>query len=318
MFEKKSQGDDSGPKPTSFFDGLAKFWIFGVLISLLLLIESKHFAAYPDMELFVKEFAFALLISCLFGLTIEKVQRTEFIRLVTEERDALKKDVFLYAYGSNLHEQVRAEIRSGILESPYYRKNLVIDWEFCAPEDDTHLCIKKRNSYTLVNNGSEEKDWNFKFTQIGADDLKGIADGQFVVLKVTRETGDTKVYKEADMQKELDDPGHPHMRQIGTIIRLKASESVAIFYEVMQTRKLYGEDKHSSKDAVVGITKVKLRFPAKSEFEVTVSCKTKSLHQAPDSDAPTLYSFEYQGGLLPYQGISISWSPKTVATSPTT
>ena len=119
-------------KDQKFLTGIQFLWVLAIVLALALLrlIDSPLFVCHPHWELFLRELAFALLIASLFALTIEHTQRKQFVDLVNEERKALQKDVFLYAYGSNLHEDIRQEMRSSLLEQAFYRHGVSIDWEF--------------------------------------------------------------------------------------------------------------------------------------------------------------------------------------------
>jgi hypothetical protein len=248
-----------------------------------------------------------MLISAIFGLTLEQIQRTEFIRLVTEERKVLKKDVFLYAYGSNLPEQIRSQIQETILTQAFSRYDLLMEWEFCEVSGNPELLqVKKRYSYVVVNQSNETKSWPFSFAQIGADEQKAIATSTFGVLRIRR--GESyEEYKEGRLKTE-EPPDQPHTKKFSIAIDIPAHESLGVYYEVLQMRKMYGEDKYSSKEPISGTTKVKLHFPL--DFDVTVVCKTKSLALAPDNEPYRRYSYEWKEGMLPYQGISVSWSKK--------
>src|SRR5205085_5221872 len=95
-----------------------------------------------------------------------------------------------------------------------------------------------------------------------------------------------------------------------TSIRVSGRERVRILYELTQCRRVWGDDKFSSREMMIGTAKVKLTFPETPEFEVTVSCKQKPLRAAPNGDPPRVYSFEFEEGMFPHQGIVVSWSLK--------
>lgn len=130
---------------------------------------------------------------------------------MTEEREVLKRDVFLYAYGSNLPDPIRQEIRSSILNQTFYRNDLIVDWEFSLVEGNTELmAVKKRYSYIVKNNSSDKREWTFSFVQIGADALKSVAGAAFVFLRITRGQ-DTVQYLPAQLFSETT-PDQPHTR----------------------------------------------------------------------------------------------------------
>lgn len=288
---------------------MGKGWVLGCIVALVLLgsTELPLFVSHPGWKLFIEECSFALVISCVFGLTIERVQRREFVRLVTEEREILKRDVFLYAYGHNIPDDVKEEIREQILNQSFYRRDLTIEWEFSSiPDKPDFLQVKKEYSYELVNNSSENKDWEFRFSQIWADDEKDVAECKFSVIKIQR--GNEITVLQSRQMEKCQPPTQPHCRQFATMIKTKAQEHIRIYYQLMQLRRLYGEDGYNPSLPVSGRTTVRLRLPSTPAFQVTVSCKTQALKEGADSAPPTRYSYYLAEGLLPYQGITISWS----------
>ena len=287
-----------------WFRGLRLIWFVSAVVALGILwgIEHPIFQYHQQIQLLLRELAFALLISSVFGLTIEKIQRTEFIRLVTEERDELKRDVFLYAYGYNLPDQIREEIRKKALNSNFYRQNLTLDWEFSNPDQNDLMRVKKRYSYTLINNSDLPQAWPFRFVSIGADDPKGALESKFHTLKVRRKGGAITECTPAPQESQ------PHKRVFETSIQIAAHEEVFIHYEITHVRRPNGDDNYSSREMIVGITRVRLRFPEGSKFDASASCKQSALTNAPDGEPSTLYSFELTEGMFPHQALVIGWS----------
>src|ERR1700722_5252851 len=70
------------------------YLIMGAIAVVLLAVSELRFFYdhHPHWQIFVKEIAFALIIAVLYGMTIEKYQRQEFVRLVNKEREDLKRD----------------------------------------------------------------------------------------------------------------------------------------------------------------------------------------------------------------------------------
>jgi hypothetical protein len=293
----------------SWFRGLRLLWFISSVVALALLwfIDLPFFLCHPHWQLLLRELAFALLISAVFGLTIEQIQRKEFINLVNEERKNLKQDVFLYAYGFNLPEQIREEIRNSVLKSVFYRRNLVLEWEFMSPTNDELLRVKKRYTYTLVNTSDQEQTWPFRFGLIGADDVKGVQESSIDLMRLRDQRGKVTEIKPEQIAIEQS-PGQHHERAFSFSFKVDPREEMEVHYEMTTRRRLYGDDNYSSKHMIVGVTKVKLRFPEKSTFEVTASCKQRKLEHAPDHDPPTVYSYEMPEGMYPHQAIAISWS----------
>jgi hypothetical protein len=278
-------------------------------LSLLAVTELRFFDVHPHLQLFLKELAFALLIAGVFGLTIERVQRTEFVKLVTEERDALKKDVFLYAYGHNIPEEIREEIRNTILRERFYRRDLSIEWEFSElPNGGEFLSLKKEYSYFVVNNSAEDGDWPFRFIQISASDKAVVTETEFNILRIEHD-GEISQWQSSELEEERP-PDHPHMRRLSTMFRVRAQQTVHVYYMLTEKRKWADEDKYSARQPVVGKTTVRVRVLSPLSLDVSVACKSQPLRAAPDSSPPNKYSWHMEEGLLPHQGITIGWSPK--------
>lgn len=284
----------------------------GISLVLLGVTHLPFFETHPHWQLFLKEVAFALLIACIFGITIERVQRREFVKLVTEEREVLKRDVFLYAYGHNIPEEIREEIRSRILYEPFYRRDLTIEWEFSEiPNEPEALSLKKEYSYLLVNNSAEDRDCPFEFTQIGVADQSTLGETEFNVLRIQHKDKVTE-WRSKDMKEERP-AAQPHMRKFSTMFRVQAQQTVHIYFAIRANRKQADEDNYSSRHPVAGKTTVRLRILPPLRLDVTVACKTQPLRIATDSEPPNKYSYYIEEGLLPYQGIIISWASKEVA-----
>src|SRR4029077_19244112 len=163
-------------------------FLLAIGIGLLIVAEQKFFYTnHPHWQLFIKEVAFAVFIASFFSLTIEKYQREEFIKLVNQEREDLKRDIFLYAYGHDLPEDIQQEIKKSILSEPFYRKDCQIDWEFSLPTDGTDsLLLVKKYSFDVINGTSQAQKWKFNFTQVTAAEKKILEESQFKFLRIQR------------------------------------------------------------------------------------------------------------------------------------
>lgn len=257
------------------------------------------------IRVFMRDVSFALLISCVFGLTIEFVQRAEFVRLVTKEREHLKDDVFLYALGHNIPEEVRQEIRSRILHQPFHRRDLEINWTFAELSSEPGMIsLKKEFSWTVVNTGAEDADFEFKYTQISATLGRQT---KFGVLRVKYDNGWTDIERSA-AEMEEEKGTQPHEKKLRTEFKVPARSTARAYYSVDEERGSADEDNYSARHAVVGTTKVQVDILPPLSLEITVSCKTNRLTPAINSKPPERYSYTFNEGLLPYQGIIIGWS----------
>jgi hypothetical protein len=278
-------------------------------LGILLVTEKAFFYnQHPHWQTFLKEFAFALIISSIFGATIEKYQREEFVKLVNSEREGLKQDIFLYAYGHAIPEQIRDEIRESILKAPCYREHLRIEWEFSEiPENAELLKVEKKYTYVLKNNTPQVQKYPFRFVQITASEKEALTETKFECLKV-REEGKTQEFNQAGMNQERP-PGEPHTHKFFKDLEVQAGKSLEIYYAVTERRRRYADDMYGPSQPVVGRTTVIMRVQHPLKLELSASCKAKTLASGPDHDPPRRYSWYLDEGLIPFQGIAVSWSP---------
>jgi len=174
-------------KTASHWIGQNWYIVLSALGLVILVVTEKAFFydKHPHWQTFLKEFSFALIISSIFGATIEKYQREEFVKLVNSEREGLKQDIFLYAYGHAIPEQIRDEIKENILKAPFYREHLRIEWEFSEIPGNTDLLkLEKKYTYVLKNNTLQTQNYPFRFVQITASEKEALTETQFECLKV--------------------------------------------------------------------------------------------------------------------------------------
>src|SRR3989442_4027571 len=186
-----------------------KAYLFMLALAVVFLgtAELPFLEAHPHWQIFIKEVAFALILATLFAFTVERYQRQEFVKLVNKERDDLKKDIFVYAYGHDIGDQIREAMKVDILRCPFQKENLRIDWEFSELEGNAdHVLLKKRQIYTLRNTTPAKQDYIFEFIQFSASEQDAIASKVFECLKVKTGTEATKQFKEAELLSSRTEP----------------------------------------------------------------------------------------------------------------
>lgn len=286
--------------------------LIGLIAALVILwvTEQPFFLCHPDWQLFLKEVAFAGLIACIFGFTIERIQRREFVKLVEEERKTLKQDVFLYAYGHNIPDETKEEIRRSILEEPFFRRDFTATWRFSAlPGQPDYLHVAQEYKYVLVNKTPNNLFRDFRFTQTGAEYKGAVTYSKFVLVKVQRHDKTIEQWEAKDMTLK-EDADKPHMMQLSTRFPVAGNEEVRVYYQIEQVRRIVGDDLVTPSQPVVGTITVSLEAPLELDLEFTVACKSRQLTTALESQPPLRYCYNFTGGMLPYQGIGISWSPR--------
>jgi hypothetical protein len=282
-----------------------RYWFtmsMGVIF--LFVLERPFFYDYhPHMQIFFEELAFALILASLFGLTVEKYQREEFVALVKNERVELKRDVFLYAYGHTIPDQIRQEIRDTILDCPFHRENLRIDWKVAKSGlGDESVLIEKRYAYSLINDTKEQQEYHYSLTQVTAD--RGLRGVHSHSVKIRLADKSEKILKSKPTEADDD-----HLQTLETVIPMNPGEVIEVCVTMVATRRSYGDDTYSSKHPVVGQTTINFRAEGGLALKASASCKGTKCAIRTDDDRPNFYAWEINEGLLPFQGIVIGWSP---------
>jgi len=290
----------------NFIAAKAYYFLFGLAVVLLGSSELRFFEHHPHWQIFVKEVSFALLIAMLFSFTVERYQREEFVKLVNKERDDLKKDIFVYAYGHDIGDQVREAMKADILKCPFQKENLRIDWEFSEIAGNSeYILLKKRQIYTLRNTTPTRQDYTFRFLQFTASEQDVLVSKVFESLKTQTPTKGHQ-FKETDLSftgKE------PHERSLEQDFTLGPNEPMEIFFCHTETRRKFGDDSWESIHPIVGVTEIKMLVNEPLRLEISAACKGKPLETTAQHDPPRRFDFRMKEGLLPYQGFAFSWSP---------
>jgi hypothetical protein len=286
--------------------------IFISFVILIIVEEIPVFNVHPHWRMFAVETAFAGIISSTIGLTIDRYQRQEFSKLVTDERIELKRDVFLYAYGFSLHEHIRDEIRQGILDSSFQRRDLEITWVFSPmPGRQDYLLLTKQHDFILENITAQDQTFSFQVNQITASEKEVLIANELECVKERRTGGKEVTYGPSDM-KQVADSTDPHVKKVmlSKSFEIGPSEKVEFYYVMKEVRRAYADESYGCRHPIVGKTNIKIQVNPPLALDVSVACKGKSLKTLAQHSPPGLYALYLDEGLLPHQGISISWSPR--------
>jgi hypothetical protein len=281
--------------------------LIGVL--LLAVLERPFFHdSHPHVQIFFEELAFALILASLFGLTIEKYQREEFVRLVNSERADLKRDVFLYAYGHPLHEKIREEIRTDVLECPFHREKLRLDWRASRdPDGGEFIVIEKRYAYNLVNDTRNNQDYEYVLSQVTVD--RSLMQSHKVTIQRANKAA-------ISLESRPEAQTGEHLQTLKRELVVEPGETIKVCVTIVSKARTYGDDTYSSKHPIVGETTITFQAEGGLELKASATCKGRELDTRTEHSPPKLYSWEIDEGLLPFQGFTISWSPLENASTP--
>ncbi len=288
----------------------SKSWLITLLAGLIVLGITEHsfFSWHPHFQIFLKEVGFAAIIASVLGATIDRYQREEFVRLVNREREDLKRDVFLYAYGIDVPEQIRNEMKDKVLKQPLHRSNLRLSWEFSVADKPDFLRLEKQFTFTVYNKSAQTEIYHFAFQQITAAEEDILEETKFVRLRMEDRDGKIHEFMQGDLT-EVRDATNPHSRSLSKDFKIRPDESLVIHYEIDETRRIYTDEFYSPSQPTTGITLIDLRVNRPLELDISGACKAKRLEEGPAHDPPKRYAWKISEGIFPYQGIAISWSP---------
>jgi hypothetical protein len=252
--------------------------------------------SHPDVRLFIEELAFAMILAGLFSLTVEKYHREEFRKFVIDERDKLKRNVFLYAYGHNVSQQTREEIRD-LLECPFHRDELRLSWHFASvagtPEK---VRLTKRVTYVQRNGTMQAKPYKYSFHY------------NFAALEPGDEAPVQQVKIRRKGEPDISLPGEDGTMETEGIV-LAPGQGIEVSITLTEQRLTTGEDSYSSRHPLIGKTLVEASSEGDVNLQIEGFCKGRDLAERSDH-APLagLWGWQLEEGLLPFQSIVISWS----------
>jgi hypothetical protein len=120
-----------------------KLYVYGILLivsALALLIgffveNSADGVIWREMlGHLLTEVGIAGFVGFILALTFEKLSAEEFRKLASDERDAIKQDVFHYVFGHSIPQEIMSIIDKQILKTPLVRRNLRVEYVLEAVE----------------------------------------------------------------------------------------------------------------------------------------------------------------------------------------
>jgi len=262
----------------------------------LLAVQLPFFEVqHPRIRVFVEELSFALILAGLFSLTVEKYHREEFRKFVIAERDKLKRNVFLYAYGHNVSEQTRQEIRD-LLECPFHRDQLRLSWQFGSVAGDANkVRLTKRVTYIQRNGTMQPKPYRYQLHY------------NFAEPGNEKPTQTVRIRRAGEEDVNL--PGTKGEMETGYMEPLKPGEGIEVTIALTEERLLMGEDSYSCRHPIIGTTLVTATTEGGVNLKIEAYCKSKALLERTDHAPLNQFNgWQLDDGMLPFQGIVISWS----------
>jgi hypothetical protein len=288
-------------------------WVLVLLgVAVLLSVQFPFFQeVHKRAGAFIEELAFALVLAGLFSLTVEKYHREEFRRFVMVERRKLKRDVFLYAYGHAVAEETRQEIKDLILDCPFHRDQLRLEWHFAPVKDASDkVKVTKIFSYTQRNGTKTPQKYFYKLYQNTTKSvLKQVSENQTQTVKIRRNSTTEINLKKNHEQLSRDASEQTRELQTEEIGELQPGEEIYVSITITETRPIFSDDSYSSKHPVVGMTLVSVYAEEGLDLTAAAYCQAKALAERTEHNPPSIHAWQIRRGILPFQGVNVSWSP---------
>jgi hypothetical protein len=108
--------------------------------------------------------------------------------------------------------------------------------------------------------------------------------------------------------------GADQLRELQTdeVGDLQPGESIEVSVTISETRQISDDDSYSPKHPVVGSTLVTVYVEGGLALTASAYCKSEALEERTDHAPPRVYAWQMHSGILPFQGIMVSWSPMNV------
>jgi len=275
------------------------FWILALVgVALLPTLDQPFFAVcHRDLRTFLEELAFAAILAGVFGLTIEKYHREEFTKFVKKERAELKQNVFLYAYGHDVAEQTRQEMRS-LLECAFFREHVRLDWHLAPIEGKPDkLRVMKTFTYYQTNGTLEPQSYEYQLHVSNVSPELEPEERRTVAIKRNRKQDPLLNLPTADGKFES-----------GELGPIDPGERIEVSVTIEEVRLRTGDDSYTSRHPIIGITLVTVHVDPALDIRVKAFCKSRELIIRADHHPDRgIHAWELSQGTLPYQSIIVSW-----------
>jgi hypothetical protein len=291
-----------------------------VVISLVFLMASillDHFMQHPPPQVswlndrktlidLTRDLGFAFLIGLVIAITIERSARFEHNKMVEEQIRKIQADVLREVFQISTPKAVFDAIKSGVLDVPFQRKSfrVVVRMleELKATDGTVYIVIQLRVEYRIRNNSTNAKRYSIG-VEIERPPLKEFEDK----IKIVSVAVD-------DIQlspKQLEE-GHKLANDTKAFIRFSHQTDLQPGQE-KEILKIFRSIKQQNDHEILHVLhptdsmRVTLDFDT-SKFDV----EAYALHSRELTEAAgDLPGWRISDVLLPYQGINISWRPKT-------
>ena len=255
----------------------------------------------------IRDVGIALVIVGILSLPIEYYFRRRTERDAAILREEISKDVFHAALGYVFPEKIYDQVKAHVLEQPFLRKDykITVSVEPCEHAN----CMKTTLTLEFELHRLSDQLPLFKLQAIlEREDLPGIADtARFLGLKVESETRDNiESYTQAQLEQFLDD-SEPPLISLRKDVDMGRHECLRILIRGEQYQPMRNFSMWLMTCMTENLT-VFYSVPDNLEVQGFPNHPSKRLFNRVDEGRS--HKYELIGGLLPFQGITVSWKPR--------
>lgn len=295
---------------------MRKLWHIATLLIVIGLVLLVLGSAWPGVQVntwpyvaleIAKGLGIAFFVAGVLSVTVDAYFKRRAAQEEAVLRERISADVFHAVLRQNFPEPIFEQIRAHLLTNPFLRANYKIIASMEPHEGTNYLKAIVTQEYELIRLAERECTYHID-AYLDRETLPGVSSSaQFLTLKVQSDDGHILDLYDATNISQLLDDSDPKLIRLRKSIDMSEHSCL----RVQQRAELYykREDYHIWMMTHM-TTNVSVQYYAPSDLEFEFSANHPSGHLFTEFNDSMTHKYEFTGGLLPYQGVTVWWHPR--------
>lgn len=255
----------------------------------------------------VKHLGIALIVAGLISLTVESYlgsRREEEHQIL---RNEISLDVFHAVLKQSFPPSIYDQVKAHLLTESFLRKDFKIEVSMAEHKGSGHLRAIVTHEYQVKRLVDRACSYKLE-SYLDLEPLQGVeVSARFLSLNVEGPDGNTlKSYNENNICNIID-AGEPMWTRIHEDIDMSQHEIAKVIIKA----EVYYRKNDYHVWMMTGITEnLSVTYYAPENLVFLFGANHPSSEQFKESNDGMTHSCEFKGGILPFQGITVSWRPK--------
>jgi len=284
----------------------------------LILVAHSAVAAVPDQDALwniLRDFGIAFAGAGLVAVTVDRGTALHIRRQMSEFIDQLRGDIIFAGFARVVPPELAQEIRQHVIEDRILYKRFSVDNTFRESADNNEILEGDSTAHVVVVNDCEQSsEWSYHMRI--SDLATGAPSPNTVVQFAVRSnmnSANNKVLHESELQDEAQSPNEEGVLVLKKSFTLLPHEELEV--EISRRIQVKRRDTYNLAVRHPTVESMKLRVNLPAGYKVD----HRFAHPGLDDHGQCTFrqatgnvaTAEIRGGVLPYQGVTVSWDPPT-------